>query len=408
VGHPTWLLPTVVLLCALAVMAAVVGVVVGLTIAAVGLALAAAALGIATAVRTNKHLTPAFPPRGDVDLIARRDLVAELDAELGHERAASEQFARDVRRLATSLDVPSEESPLVVLDAVAARVEEQRAYEASIDQAERALTARCGAATPTRAHALDLLRGASPADWAARLEAVTTEQGDANAERDATTRELLQLEGDIERALESADVVRRDQRLASLTADLADATREWFVVSTAHALIDATLSASNRDRQPQVVRRAGALFERVTSGRYPRLLAGDDTLFAIDATGRRIDPVALSRGTRDLLYLCLRLALAEELASTTPLPMLLDDVLVNFDEPRARAMAEVMVDFASRHQVLVFTCHRQTVEHFRIAAHFSGATPSRAGDVSMRIIELPPSGPMAGTDAKVSGSGRLG
>jgi uncharacterized protein YhaN len=54
----------------------------------------------------------------------------------------------------------------------------------------------------------------------------------------------------------------------------------------------------------------------------------------------------------------LRIGLAETFAERAEaLPLILDDVLVNFDPERAASIAEVLAETAERHQVLFFTCH---------------------------------------------------
>jgi uncharacterized protein YhaN len=71
----------------------------------------------------------------------------------------------------------------------------------------------------------------------------------------------------------------------------------------------------------------------------------------------------LSRGTSEQLYLALRFGLIEEFARHgEPLPVVMDDILVNFDADRAARAASAIRDLASRHQVLYFTCHRWTAE----------------------------------------------
>ncbi len=86
---------------------------------------------------------------------------------------------------------------------------------------------------------------------------------------------------------------------------------------------------------------------------------GETCLRVDDAEGRSLPVESLSRGTREQLFLSLRLALAACYARRgAPLPLVLDDVLVNFDAERAKAAAAVLGDFAAAgHQLLVFTCH---------------------------------------------------
>jgi len=78
----------------------------------------------------------------------------------------------------------------------------------------------------------------------------------------------------------------------------------------------------------------------------------------LDRRGARHTVGGLSRGTQEQLYLSMRLGLAREFAQrAVPLPLVMDDVLVNFDEARAKRMAMELMEFAKAQQVLLFTCH---------------------------------------------------
>ena len=74
--------------------------------------------------------------------------------------------------------------------------------------------------------------------------------------------------------------------------------------------------------------------------------------------GARLMPMELSRGTVEQLYLCIRLGLAAEFGrNAISLPIILDDVLVNFDPQRAGALLVALGEFSKSQQVLMFTCH---------------------------------------------------
>ena len=90
-----------------------------------------------------------------------------------------------------------------------------------------------------------------------------------------------------------------------------------------------------------------------------------------NAEGETITVDKLSRGTREAVYLSLRLALIGAYARRgAVLPMVLDDVLVNFDAHRATKAAELLVDFSKNgYQLLMFTCH----DHMRDMFHNLGA-----------------------------------
>jgi len=121
------------------------------------------------------------------------------------------------------------------------------------------------------------------------------------------------------------------------------------------------------EAQPGLLKKAGRYLAMATDGAYEWL--GTD-LFEAPAKGEpeikaRSGPgapereiAALSRGTRDQLYLCLRLALAQEItAHGEPLPLILDDPLVNFDAARLAATLAMLCRVAEERQVILLTCH---------------------------------------------------
>ncbi|MEZ5138591.1 MAG: AAA family ATPase [Acidimicrobiales bacterium] len=200
-----------------------------------------------------------------------------------------------------------------------------------------------------------------------RADDLTTELAHLTRERD-----------DLER---SADVATADLRVADLEAQLADAVARWATVVTAHRVVEATLARYQRERQPDVIKRAAAHFAQVTDGRYPRLEVRDREVVAIDHAEREVHAHQLSKGATQQLYLCLRFALAESYARTTALPLLLDDVAAHADDGRHPRLAEVVAAVAADHQVLVFTGHDRTVAQLRAACP------------DAQVIELAPSAP---------------
>jgi uncharacterized protein YhaN len=74
----------------------------------------------------------------------------------------------------------------------------------------------------------------------------------------------------------------------------------------------------------------------------------------------------MSSGTRDQLYLALRLAsLQLRLQSTEAMPFIVDDILINFDEERARATLDVFAGMAGSNQIIMFTHQAQIADMAR-------------------------------------------
>lgn len=115
--------------------------------------------------------------------------------------------------------------------------------------------------------------------------------------------------------------------------------------------------------QPDVIRRASSYFAQLTGGRYDGLMLEDEELFLVpsaDAATRKLDDEHnwTSRGTRDQMFLAIRLALIDHLdAHHTRLPVFLDEVFVNWDAPRRRMGLQILQSMARRRQIFLFTCH---------------------------------------------------
>ena len=147
--------------------------------------------------------------------------------------------------------------------------------------------------------------------------------------------------------------------------------REWVIWTLVQRLLETAQNKFERERQPGVVRHAEKFFNRITGGRYPKVYAplGERTIIVTDGTGQRKSPDELSRGTREQLFLSLRFGLMRELGQRTePLPVVVDEVLVNFDPERALRAARAFVELSRTNQVLVFTCHPTVVELFQTAS----------------------------------------
>ena len=165
------------------------------------------------------------------------------------------------------------------------------------------------------------------------------------------------------------ELAHRQLDLSALDAQLDDAVRRWQVLAVTSRILEMIRTVYEKERQPETLQEASGYLDRLTEGRYRRVWTplGEDVLKVDDADGNSLPVESLSRGTREQLFLGLRLALAAAYARHgAPLPLVLDDVLVNFDARRAKAAAAVLRDFAAQgHQLLVFTCHEHILKLFK-------------------------------------------
>lgn len=190
----------------------------------------------------------------------------------------------------------------------------------------------------------------------------------AQADRDALHENLGGLREQIAALESDRELAELLQARESRRTSLREAVEDWASHALAVALYDEAKRKYEAERQPEVLKLASRYFEHMTDGRYTRVIAplGENRVEVERETGERLETAALSRGTSEQLYLAMRLALARVYGNeATPLPLVADDILVNFDDDRARATASLLDFYASEgHQVLAFTCHRHLVNAF--------------------------------------------
>lgn len=180
--------------------------------------------------------------------------------------------------------------------------------------------------------------------------------------------ELADLNRDLAAMEAGRDAAAAAQAMETAAADLEDIAERYVKLRLAHRLLSAGMERFRRQQQGPLLQRASVLFRRLTEGRYDRLETeetdqGDVAVIARRPDGSECQLDRLSEGTRDQLYLALRLAaIATDAAVTEPLPFIGDDLLVNFDDRRARAAIQVLSDFAATTQVILFTHHGHIAE----------------------------------------------
>ncbi|SDI62871.1 ATP-binding protein [Paenibacillus naphthalenovorans] len=183
---------------------------------------------------------------------------------------------------------------------------------------------------------------------------------------------------ELDRLISGGDHADKLQTVEERRAELQRLIRRWAVHAMCSSLFVRTKKMYEHEKQPSVMQRASVYFERVTAGRYVRMLAplGEQKVLAEKENGEQLDTVHLSRGTAEQMYLCIRFALADEYAASgIQLPLVIDDLFVNFDDERLGYGLDLLRSVAERHQLLLFTCHRHVLDAY--ASRFPAASVSR-------------------------------
>ncbi|MEI6308845.1 MAG: AAA family ATPase [bacterium] len=255
----------------------------------------------------------------------------------------------------------------------------RHALEETIRQAEKNLC-RIGGEGAAYEGFLAALAAASPQD----LQGSKEQLADAQRRLDGEVQAMAQKKGGLLRSIQELERTDEGEILRTRKVDRIDqlthAARRWAVLILADTFLGKAMRKFEQERQPEALRVAQDFFACLTGGRYEAIVRpmDEEKLYVKDRDGTRKDLDELSTGTAEQLYLALRFGFISEFErGNEPLPIILDDVFVNFDPERFEAACGTVGKLAETHQVLTFTCHPQ------IADRMAQIAPSS------RLIQLP-------------------
>ena len=145
-------------------------------------------------------------------------------------------------------------------------------------------------------------------------------------------------------------------------AQMSDAAERYVKVFTASRLLRWSIDRYREEKQGPLLQRAGAIFSTLTSGSFSKLIVDFErepmVLEGLRSDGKLVGISGMSDGTRDQLYLALRLAALEmHLEQAMPLPFIADDLFINYDDIRSKAGFEALKALSEQTQVIFLSHH---------------------------------------------------
>jgi uncharacterized protein YhaN len=199
------------------------------------------------------------------------------------------------------------------------------------------------------------------------LVAIEQELEEKESKRQEISKRMGELQAELKNKASADDVSRLRQQEEFLLEELRQLAFRWSKNTLALFLIRKAKQKYEQEQQPQVLKTAGHYLSKITDGAYNQVYAplGEDEIKIIAQNGTAKKPEELSRGTAEQLYLSLRFGYMDNAGSQGErLPVIMDDILVNFDQSRAENAARAIAELAQKNQILYFTCHPQTLELF--------------------------------------------
>ncbi|HEY2446042.1 MAG TPA: AAA family ATPase [Rhizomicrobium sp.] len=197
---------------------------------------------------------------------------------------------------------------------------------------------------------------------------LNTDLEEAIRAREQALRVLEQLEG--REGYLAATHAARNQ-----AAQVSTLTQRWMRLTTAGILLDKAVESYRRANEGPLVTRANEIFISIAGHQPPDEFdkldvdyqkPNDPRLIALRANGVGCRVEQMSEGTRDQLWLALRIAALELRArDAEPMPFLADDLFASSDAVRTEVGIRYLAELARHTQVILFTHHDYVIEAAR-------------------------------------------
>ncbi len=187
-------------------------------------------------------------------------------------------------------------------------------------------------------------------------------------------RDLQEAVGNSSRAETMLGAVTGDDEIAVLVEkrrtielEMQEAALEYLELSFGCRVAEAAIRRFSEKHRSGMLKATENAFSELTEGAYQKLRTqhdgGSENLVAIDSANSAKRAEDLSKGTRFQLYLALRSAAYEQMASSgTIMPFFCDDVFETFDEDRTRAACALMARIGRTGQAIYLTHHRHVTD----------------------------------------------
>lgn len=299
--------------------------------------------------------------------IKRRRELKEQDQQLKRQQAAHhrsiERCEQQRRALWAKCGVATAEQFYEMIDNNAKLTERKKKH----DELDKQVRSMIGANNDYDQVEYEI-EGASEVDLEKRWDTITNRIGETESRIAQLRTQQGELAQEMKHLADDSRLTVAQLELGCVQRRIEAACRRWQTLSMASSLLEDVCGTFERERQPETLREASSFLAQLTDNKYTRIWTplGTNRLMIDDNNESALSLHLLSRGTKEAVFIALRLALAAAYARRgVMLPLVLDDVLVNFDHDRAANAAKTLKTFAELgHQVMMFTCHQHIVDIF--------------------------------------------
>ena len=217
---------------------------------------------------------------------------------------------------------------------------------------------------------------------AGELEAVKSELAQCSESRDKELEEFANAKANLERLEKQAGSHILSAERELLKAQCSEQAKEFAMLTLAKSVLETTIKDYRKNNQDPLLMNANSYLKTLTNNSLAAIVPTDadgkkslqlqriesEEKYAINFEAGNIEAgegtAFLSDGTADQLFLALRLAGIENNLKNLDesLPVILDDILINFDDARALSTLRCLAEFSNKTQVILFTHHQHLLK----------------------------------------------
>lgn len=297
-------------------------------------------------------------------------IIAQLSRDIHNEARTVEEYLVLLRDFLKKLKVSdadncAKDTLLSLFDdwanVITAQDASQKELKTKVDTARETLETMFGT-SGTPKNFVKRWQDDDPGTWKREQQEIATKVREVSEQRDNDLRNVQIATTEIEKALNSSRIAQLELDHSAAEQEFEQTLSDWCRVATALELLRQTRTQFEQNHQPKALEYASRLFERITAGRYKRVIMPLESkqLRVMRDKGGLLELTDLSRGTVEEFYLCARLGYVQHLArdQQVELPFLMDDVTVNFDPDRLGRAVQLIGECADAgQQIVLFTCH---------------------------------------------------
>ena len=276
----------------------------------------------------------------------------ETERRYGEQKEQYEKLENEIHQFFTRIGILQEEHPEEQLTELLHRRSDYRNALMEYDKSEQELK------TFERTEDIPRLLALKAPEGEESLESLTEEMKVLSGRMEERFQTIRSYQEQLSSLQEAWDQVESmEDELEVLQEDIDRRSRQYELLGTTKKLLEEARSSFTARYTEPVMEGFRKYYRILTGMECDNYQMDANTRLQVIEGNMPREIGYLSLGNRDLIGICMRMALVEAMYETTQPFLILDDPFVNLDENRTKGAMRFLGEIAKEYQVIYFTCH---------------------------------------------------